>query len=152
VDTHEELGPALGDRLAYLFKRAQLELSGLHEELLAPFGIGHRELAILMFIDGREPESQQQMARRLGTDRTTMVQLIDALEDKGLVARRADAADRRRNVVELTDTGLETLRRGSRASDEAERRLLAPLNPKEAAQIQKLLRRIGTGAEGNRQQ
>ena len=34
-----------------------------------------------------------------------MVALVDALEGKGLVQRHADAADRRRNVVELTAAG-----------------------------------------------
>ena len=148
---NEDLGPAVSDRLAYLLKRAQVELAGLHEELLAPFGISAGELAILLLIDAREPESQQQVARRLGIDRTTMVALIDALEDKELVARRPDAADRRRNVIELTDTGKKTLRRATRASDQAERRLLAELNQVEAAQLRNLLRRIAAAPKHDRQ-
>ena len=68
-----------------------------------------RELAVLLLLDGREPESQQQAAGRLGVDRTTMVGLLDGLEGKGLVARHADAGDRRRNVVGLTDAGQRTL-------------------------------------------
>jgi DNA-binding MarR family transcriptional regulator len=114
----------------------------LHEELLAPFGISAGELAILLLIDAREPESQQQVARRLGVDRTTMVGLIDALEGKDLVARRPDAADRRRNVIELTATGRRTLRRATKASDQAERRLLVDLDEAEAAQLHGLLSRV----------
>ena len=64
-----------------------------------------RELAVLTVLAGDEPASQQQAAQRLGVDRTTMVALVDALEGKGLVQRHADAADRRRNVVELTAAG-----------------------------------------------
>ncbi|MGI8712078.1 MAG: MarR family winged helix-turn-helix transcriptional regulator [Solirubrobacteraceae bacterium] len=142
-----DLGPPVSDRLAYLFKRAHLELAGLHEELLTPLGISAGELAILLLIDAREPESQQQAARRLGIDRTTMVSLIDALEAKDLVARRPDAADRRRNVIELTTTGAKTLRRATRASDQAEHRLLAGLDKAEAAQLRSLLRRV-TAAPG----
>jgi DNA-binding MarR family transcriptional regulator len=148
VPTDEDLGPQLSGRLAYLLKRAQVALGGLHEELLAPAGVTHRELAILLLLDAREPESQQQVAGRLGVDRTTMVGLIDALEAKGLVARRPDAADRRRNVIELTATGRRTLRRATRASDQAERRLLAGLDPAEAAQLRDLLSRIGTPEPG----
>ena len=144
MTSDEELGPPITDRLAYLFKRAQIELAGLHEELLAPFGINAGELAILLLIDAREPESQQQVARRLGIDRTTMVTLIDALEGKDLVARRPDAADRRRNVIELTAVGRKTLRRATQASDQAEQRLLAQLNETDAAQLRSLLRRIAT--------
>lgn len=140
--TDEDLGPAVSDRLAYLLKRAHLDLAALHEELLAPFGISAGELAILLLIDAREPESQQQVARRLGVDRTTMVSLIDALERKDLVARRPDSADRRRNVLELTATGRTTLLHATEASDQAERRLLVDLDDSEAAQLHDLLSRV----------
>jgi DNA-binding MarR family transcriptional regulator len=138
------VGPLLSGRLTRLLKRAQLELEELHEELLAPLGISAHELSVLLFLDAREPESQQQAARRLGVDRTTMVALIDGLEEKALVARRPDPADRRRNVVELTSAGRKALRDATRASDRAERRLLRELDDAESAQLRSLLRRIAT--------
>jgi DNA-binding MarR family transcriptional regulator len=142
MSSEQDLGPQLSERLAYLLKRAQLELDGLHEENLAPYGISARELAVLMLLDAREPESQQQAGKRLGVDRTTMVALIDALENKELVVRRADAEDRRRNVIALTGSGRKTLRQAARASDRAEQRLLAELDEAESAQLRDLLRRI----------
>jgi DNA-binding MarR family transcriptional regulator len=120
------------------------ELAALHEELLAPTGINAGELSVLLLLDAREPESQQQVAQRLGVDRTTMVALIDALEGKDLVARRPDPADRRRNVIELTDTGRKTLRRATHASDQAEQRLLTQLDDAERDQLRSLLRRVST--------
>ena len=119
-----------------------MKLDGLHELHLAPLGINARELTVLLFLAGREPESQQHAARNLGVDRTTMVALLDALEDKRLVARRPDRHDRRRNVVELTDTGRRVLRRATRASDEAERQLLTGFDEADAAQLRALLGRI----------
>jgi DNA-binding MarR family transcriptional regulator len=143
VPTEEELGPQLSGRLTYLLKRALVDLGRLHEEALEPSGISDRELAILLLLDAHEPGSQQQAALRVGVDRTTMVALLDALERKGLLARRPDAADRRRNVIELTSSGRRTLRRAMRASDQAEARLLADLDDVEAAQLRALLARIG---------
>lgn len=84
----------------------------------------------------------QQVAARLGVDRTTMVGLLDGLEALGLVARRPDAADRRRNVVELTPVGRATLVAATQASDEAERRPLAELGNDDAAQLRALLGRL----------
>jgi DNA-binding MarR family transcriptional regulator len=43
------------------------------------------------------------------------------------VARHPHARDRRKNVVELTAAGGATLRAATQASDDAERRFLAPL-------------------------
>ncbi len=146
----DELGSPVRDRLTYVFKRLHLDLHELHDQLLAPFGINAGELAVLMLIDAREPESQQQIARRLRVDRTSMVSLIDALESKRLVARRPDPQDRRRNVVELTEAGTKTLRRATKASDDAERQLLSALSDTEAAQLRKLLGRIVAGSSNRR--
>jgi len=133
------LPPELADRLAYLLKHAQLGLAELTAEALAPFGVSGRELAVLTVLAGQEPGSQQQAAQRLGVDRTTMVGLVDALEDKGLVRRRAHAEDRRRNVIELTEAGRDTLHRADEASRDAERRFLAPLGARDAGNLKTAL-------------
>jgi DNA-binding MarR family transcriptional regulator len=143
----QDLPAAVNNRLIYLFKRAQLELADLHDELLAPLDISHGELTILLFIDAGEPESQQQVGRRLGVDRTTMVALIDGLEGKGLVERRPDDADRRRNAIQLTAAGRATLRRAIRAGDKAEARLVAGLEDAEVDQLRSLLRRIAADSD-----
>jgi DNA-binding MarR family transcriptional regulator len=129
-------------RLAYLFKHAERLMSELHVEALAPFDIHARDLGVLLAIDSNEPASQQQIAQRMGVDRTTMVAIIDALEAKGLIARRPDTEDRRRNVVELTPAGQDMLREGIAASDAAEAELLASLSPEENLQLRNLLARV----------
>jgi DNA-binding MarR family transcriptional regulator len=134
--------PALAGRLGYLLKHAQLRMAELNAAALAPFGITGRELAVLLSIDSQAPLSQQEAGRRLGVDRTTMVALIDELEGKQLVQRRQDPADRRKNVVALTPAGHGTLTKAGKASDEAERRFLAPLTGNEAAQVREALRRV----------
>lgn len=137
-----DLGPRVLGRLIYQLKHALLALEELHEERLAPLGLNSRELGVLLFLVDREPESQQQAAQRLGVDRTTMVGLLDGLEARGLVARRPDPADRRRNVVEVTDLGRSTLEGATRASDEAEAELLAGLGKADAARLRELLARV----------
>ena len=125
--TGEGPGPELTGRLGYLLKHARLRLSELAGAALAPYGLDGRELAVLLVLDSGEPASQQEAARRLDVDRTTMVALVDALEGKGLVTRHPHAQDRRKNVVELAPAGGATLRAATQASDDAERRFLAPL-------------------------
>lgn len=143
--TERDLGPVLSRRLAYLLKHALLALEELHEDHLAPWGITARELGVLIFLADSEPGSQQQAAQRLGVDRTTMVGLLDGLEGKGLVARRPDTADRRRNVVELTDAGRSTLAQATRGSDDAEAQLLADLSAADARRLRELLAQIAAG-------
>ena len=115
-------------RLGYLLKHAFLGLEALNDRALAPFDLTARELSLLMVVADLRSASQQELAQALGIDRTTMVAFVDMLEGKGFVQRRPDPNDRRRNVVEVTARGKRTLEQGRRASDEAERTLLAPLN------------------------
>jgi DNA-binding MarR family transcriptional regulator len=140
-------GPVVSQRLGYLFKHAEMRMEQLNAQALAPFGIDARELGILLVIDSNEPGSQQQAAQRLGIDRTSMVMRLDALEDKGLVSRHPHAQDRRRNVVELTEAGRDTVKRATRASERAEAKLLASLTPQQAKQLRDGLRRIVTDAQ-----
>jgi DNA-binding MarR family transcriptional regulator len=132
-------GPVVSRRLGYLFKHAGMRMEKLNTEALAPFGIDGRELGIMLVIASHEPGSQQQAAQRLGIDRTSMVARIDALEDKGLVSRHPHAQDRRRNVVELTNAGRDTVRRATEASERAEAALLASLTPQEGERLREAL-------------
>lgn len=144
MDNDDGPGPQLGSRLGYLLKHAFLELEELHTVHLADCAVNVRELSVLLLLDGREPESQQQAAERLGVDRTTMVGLLDALESKGLVVREPDPADRRRNVVALTDAGRSALKDAKAASDRAEHQLLSTLTPQDAERLRGLLARVTT--------
>jgi DNA-binding MarR family transcriptional regulator len=111
---------------------------------LAPHGIDGRELAVLTALGGPEPPSQQEAARRLGIDRTTMVALVDELERKNLVQRRPHPDDRRKNIVELTAAGRATLAEAGRAADDAERRFLEPLGKAEAERFKNALHTLLT--------
>ncbi|MFG1683051.1 MarR family winged helix-turn-helix transcriptional regulator [Nonomuraea sp. NPDC049269] len=129
-------------RLGYLLKHANLRLTQLTGPALEPYGIDGRELAVLHVLDEADPLSQQEAARRLRIDRTTMVALVDALEGKKLVSRRPHPDDRRKNMVELTTRGRDTLRDGGQAVEEAERAFLAKLPADDAALLRELLDRL----------
>lgn len=132
----------MSGRLGYLLKHAMRRLATLSEEVLAPFGIDDRRLAVLLLIRSNEPMSQQQAAERLEIDRTTMVAVLDDLDAKHLVTRVPHPEDRRRNVVELTASGRVTLDRAVVAWDTAERIFLANLDAQSAEQFRALLRQI----------
>jgi len=51
------------------------------------------------------PESQRELARRLHYDPSNITSLADSLEARGLIERRADAADRRFRLLALTPAG-----------------------------------------------
>jgi DNA-binding MarR family transcriptional regulator len=133
--------PTVHNRLGYLLKHAQLRLYALTGKALEPYGIDGRQLAVLIAIDDRLPQSQQEIARRLDVDRTSMVALVDELERKGLAERRSATGDRRKNVLALTAAGQDTVREATMASN-AEREFLARLSEAEAAALRQLLQTV----------
>lgn len=128
--------------LGYLLKHAGLQLTALTDAALAPLGIDSKDFGALRVLAHREPTSQLQVAGVLRIDRTTMVALLDVLEGKGIITRRPDPADRRRNVVELTHQGLLTYDAAQAAYRGAESAFLAAISPRAADQLRRTLRTL----------
>jgi DNA-binding MarR family transcriptional regulator len=129
-------------RLGYLLKQAHLRFTEQVTKALAPLGIGTREWAALLCLDDERNLSQGAVAQRLGIDRTTMVALVDALQQKGLVAREPDPGDRRRNRVVLTPEGRRMMEQGAQLADDVERRFLVTLSPADAQQLKSALQAV----------
>lgn len=128
--------------LGYLLKHANLQLSEITNAALQPLDIDGKDYGVLRILVWQKPMSQQQVAQTLGVDRTTMVTLFDTLETKGIVARRPDPKDRRRNVVELTDSGRKVFRKADQAYRVAEQEFLAPVDAVAGEQLRQTLRTL----------
>ena len=86
------------------------------------------------------------MGDALRIDRTTMVALIDDLEDKGYVIRQRHPRDRRAFLVHPTGAGRGAKTAAIQILDEQQRRYLAPLTPAERQQLGALLKQLHTPA------
>ncbi|MGW3603355.1 MarR family winged helix-turn-helix transcriptional regulator [Micromonospora sp. NPDC005161] len=64
------------------------------------------------------------------------------LAGRGLVVRAPGPADRRRNVISLTDSGADEARRMTRTVERVQQDLLAPLSVAERDQLTRLLTRL----------
>ncbi|PZG02032.1 MarR family winged helix-turn-helix transcriptional regulator [Micromonospora deserti] len=91
----------------------------------------------------REPaRNQGAVAEDLGIDRTVLTYLIDDLERRGLVQRRADPADRRSRLVCATDAGRAAWEQRQQALQRVESHLLGALDPADTATFRTLLQRV----------
>ena len=142
VSTEPSTSPDPHEVLGYLLKHATLKLTTLTDAALEPLGIDSKDFGVLRVLAHREPASQLQVAQTLGVDRTTMVALLDVLERKGVITRRPDPADRRRNVVSLTDQGLRVYDAAQVAHRQAEDVFLAGVTPTATIQLRRTLRSI----------
>lgn len=72
-------------------------------------GIGVTESQALSYLLARGPMGQTSLASALGLTTGSTTSLVDRLELAGLVRRAADAGDRRRSIVHLSDAADERL-------------------------------------------
>jgi DNA-binding MarR family transcriptional regulator len=79
------------------------------EATLEPGGLRPRHLVALRLLSEGGPTSQQACADSLSLDPSNVVGLLNDLEERQLITRRRDPADRRRHIVELSPRGEDEL-------------------------------------------
>ncbi|MDQ2815330.1 MAG: MarR family winged helix-turn-helix transcriptional regulator [Actinomycetota bacterium] len=138
----EQLLPLL-DHLARVGRRAA-------ETSMSPGGLRPRHLIALKLLSEHGPAGQQGLADALSLDPSNVVGLLNELEERGLITRRRDPADRRRHIVELSQAGSGELCLAQTRLTRVEDELLKVLSGQERATLYRLLARVvdavgGTG-------
>ena len=113
---------------------------------LAPFGLRASHLGLMSAVRAFGPLPQQRLADFLGADRATINALVDELEARALVERRAAPEDRRTKTVSLTDDGRQLHTRADAAARAHERTAFAMLEEAEREELRRLLLKIASGS------
>jgi DNA-binding MarR family transcriptional regulator len=111
-------------------------------ELLAPLGLEQRHAGMLDRLAANEGQSQQAIGELLGLNATRMVFVVDELEQRGLVERRRNPADRRSHALYLTDLGRDMLKQIRQVMGDHEGQFGTSLTGAERRQLAALLRRV----------
>jgi MarR family transcriptional regulator, lower aerobic nicotinate degradation pathway regulator len=129
--TEQRLLPLL-EHLARVGRRA-------FEGTLEPGGLRPRHLIALKLLSDQGPASQQALADSLSLDPSNVVGLLNELEERRLITRRRDAADRRRHIVELSPRGESELCDAYAGLRQIDDDLLSALSVKDRAALYDLL-------------
>ena len=96
----------------YLLQRASAAALAEHNRRLAPLGLRHAGVAMLMLIEARPGITQSQAGRILDIQRANMVPFVVRLETLGVIRRKR--VDGRSQALELTSRGRVLLERARR--------------------------------------
>ncbi len=150
ANTESMLAGALMLRVAHAFYR-------LNESGLAGAGVSFAQfhlLTELLFSElcldcaGLNPST---ISERRGVSRNTISALISSLEAQGLVQRRVDVDDRRRFIVELTESGRELARQQANEHYQAMSSFFDALSPGEKETLIRLLEKLAADVRLNPQ-
>jgi DNA-binding MarR family transcriptional regulator len=113
------------------------------EELL---GMRLRHFVVLSYLAERDGVSQQDLGEVLCMDANNLVLLLNELETADFARRRRDPLDRRRHIVEITETGRAALTHGERAREAIEDDVLGALDTDERETLRSLLSKALEGS------
>jgi MarR family transcriptional regulator, lower aerobic nicotinate degradation pathway regulator len=120
-----------GRRTATMFAKA-----------LEPLGLRPPHFGVMRLIATDPGLTQQELAERSLIDPSSMVAVVDELEELGFAERRPHLGDRRKHSIHLTADGEQTLGRAQGVAIETAKEILAPLDSGEVDELRRLLRKI----------
>ncbi len=105
--------PPFGQAVGFLLSQLGFETARRFGDLMSEVELEPRQFALLRSIAAQEGRSQNEVADTLRIPPSTMVSVIDYLEDRGLVERRLHPTDRRSRVLYMTSEGKKLLDRAT---------------------------------------
>ncbi|HTX72762.1 MAG TPA: MarR family transcriptional regulator [Rectinemataceae bacterium] len=121
------------DRLQVLGEVTSTETALFHQAAAASYGLGITDMKTVSILRTEGPMAAGQLAERLSLTTGAVTNVIDRLEQRGLVRRQADEKDRRRVIVVLNSAALTSVGNAYDSMGKSFERLLAAYSTEELA-------------------
>ena len=115
----------------YIRRLHQISVALFTQETQA-FGVTPVQYGALLTVSREPGLDQRTLAERIGLDTSTTAGVVDRLESRGWLRRRASPADRRVKLLDATPEGLASLADMTPQVMAAQARMLAPLGEHQA--------------------
>jgi DNA-binding MarR family transcriptional regulator len=132
--------------LGYHLRCAHISVFQQFGRTVGQIDISPPQLGTLLLIEANPGVSQSAVAEALRFDRSTLVQIIDRLEERGLVKRESSARDRRSHALTLTQAGFKILIKLKEMLRAHEDEIASGLDAEERATLIRLLERLHSRA------
>lgn len=137
----------LPELIGYNLRRAQVRVFQDFATTVGAHDITPGQFGVLTIIAANPGLNQSELGAAMGVDRSTVVAVIDRLEERELVQRRPAPNDRRSYALGLTAKGTDLLARLEPLVRAHEVRISARLVPAEQRELIRLLRKMANGGQ-----
>jgi DNA-binding MarR family transcriptional regulator len=104
-------------------------LTRAEEPILREHGLTMWAYVVLLALREQRTRTQAALAERIGADKTRLIPVLDDLQDRGLIERQPDPADRRVRLLAITPEGRRLAAKTQAAIQQNEDERLAKLDP-----------------------
>ncbi len=123
-------------------RQAARHVTQFYDQFLAEVGLRTTQFSILAKLRRLGPLSINALAKELVMDRTTLGRNILPLQREGLIAVVKGRTDRRSKELQLSDAGLERLRKGVKGWTEAQARFETAFGGERTLELRGLLHAV----------
>jgi DNA-binding MarR family transcriptional regulator len=141
-DHGDETPERLKGQLSRLVGMTAAQMRRVAGDALRAVGAHKDHFVVLAALAEFGPASQAALSDRTRIYKSDLVSVLNDLTDGSWVRRAPDPADKRRNVITITDDGERRLAELDRVLDGVNEHIMAPLGSDERAQLFALLGRI----------
>ncbi|MGA8457544.1 MAG: MarR family transcriptional regulator [Streptosporangiaceae bacterium] len=134
--------PSGDETLSDAFWSVARQMREASHESLAPWDITPAQLRALRVLARHGPVRLSELSDHLHIAARSTTEVVDAIESRGLVRRRADPGDRRATLVELTEHGESVLDAIRAARGSETERLFGRLSQTDQAHLARILRKL----------
>jgi DNA-binding MarR family transcriptional regulator len=132
-------GVGKGPRTSYLVARLDRLVRSQLSDVLESFDLSVPQYTLLSVLEHRPGLSNAQLARRSYITAQAMHQVVNGLEERGLIARRVSPDHGRIQLTELTDEGMAMLKACDEEVTRLEERIFGGLGEKGEERLRALL-------------
>jgi DNA-binding MarR family transcriptional regulator len=140
--TRDQTPERLKRQLSRLVTMASVQTRRVAGDALRAIGADKDHFVVLAALAEFGPASQAALSGRTRIYTSDLVAVLNDLADGGWVRRAPDPADKRRNVISITDAGERRLDELDQVLDDVNEYVMAPLNGDERTQLFALLGRV----------
>lgn len=141
TDSVLDLG-ILPELIGYHLRRAQVHLFADFARTMAEAQMTPGQFGVVSLIGANPGLTQSALARAVGIERSTMVAVIDTLQERGMVERKPSPVDRRSYALVLTGNGENLMERLLPMVRAHERNVARNLSVAEKERLIELLMRL----------
>ncbi len=123
----------------FLIRRAHQIATAVFTEICADLDLTPSQYSAMFALRERSMIGQNELGRLIALDRSTTSLVVKLLRERGLVTARADASDRRKSFLELSNEGRLLLARAEGRNSRSSQELLSVFEPKQASAFLELL-------------
>lgn len=132
----------LENSVGFLMSRTHAKMKNNLNNALKSYHVTVEQWVLLNRLWEQDGISQKALSEKCLKDQPTTTRILDKLEKRRLICRKADPEDRRAFLIHLTPEGLTIRNPLQEAAEKALAQSLASLTPEEQEHLKKLLNKI----------